>query len=459
MTHFRLFLALALILPAALAFGQDTLYVEHFTNGVPALSWFDPWTPDSLSLTTQFVSGNPSGDGWVGAVSNAYSGGGVGTVLSGALSMADYEIQAQVYCVVSASAGPYNGIVARWDTTGGNSYLSLRSDFDNNQRLQLRWYPGASGFGDSIASWAGAQIPGGVPTQSSWHRLGLKMQGDQIWAYYDNVLLSGSPFTNTDLTQGWFGAYIFKMPGDVQTLFDDVVVLSNATALGSITLTPYGVPIVIPAGGGAFNYNIEAANLTGSPLSCDVWCNVTLPNGSIYGPVLGPVNITLPAGATMDRDRTQNVPAGAPAGAYSHNAYIGDYPASVWDSDSFPFTKLGAGDGGMGAGDWSNVGESFEAGGQNQTPAVHHSSLIAHHLSPNPFNASTVIHFDLPEAGFVDMAVFDVSGRPVGERRSAFLPAGSNQIHFDGSNLPTGIYLYQLRIGEYSAGGKMLLLK
>jgi hypothetical protein len=69
-----------------------------------------------------------------------------------------------------------------------------------------------------------------------------------------------------------------------------------------------------------------------------------------------------------------------------------------------------------------------------------------------------VIHFDLPEAGIVDLTVFDISGRPVGERHAQF-SSGPNQIHFDGSNLPTGIYLYQIKIGAYSAAGKMLLLK
>lgn len=211
------------------AWGQDTLYAEYFTGGVPALAWFDPWTPDSTTLLTRAVTGNPSGDGWVGVVNNRSSGGGVGTELVGTMSLADYEIQAQVYCTVSGTAGgPYNGIVARCDTTGGQSYYSLRTDFDTNQRIQLRWYPGISGYGDSIAAWTGAQIPGGVPTQSGWHRLGLKVESNQMWAYYDDSLLAGSPFTENNLSSGAFGVYLFKMPDAAEMLFDDVIVTGQA---------------------------------------------------------------------------------------------------------------------------------------------------------------------------------------------------------------------------------------
>jgi hypothetical protein len=241
--------------------------------------------------------------------------------------------------------------------------------------------------------------------------------------------------------------------GDIGCFYFD----QDSLAPAAVILTPYGTPIIIPAAGGSFHYNIAAHNLTAAPLSCDVWCNITLPNGSLFGPVLGPITITLPAGSSLERDRTQNLPARAPSGSYSFNAYIGAYPDSVWGSDSFPFTKSGAGDWGLGSGDWSNIGESFEVGARRAAPAISNSSFILHN-SPNPFNSSTVIRFDLPEAGFGDLEVFDISGRLVGEWHALCL-AGQNQISFDGSNQPTGIYLYQLKIGEYSAAGKMLLLK
>jgi len=114
----------------------------------------------------------------------------------------------------------------------------------------------------------------------------------------------------------------------------------------SIQLTPLGAPIQIPASGGNFDYIIAATNNGTTPQQATVWCNVTLPNGNPYGPVLGPVTITLNAGQTLERQRTQNVPAGAPAGNYAFNAYIGVYPDSIWDSDIFTFEKVPAPPGG-----------------------------------------------------------------------------------------------------------------
>ncbi len=70
------------------------------------------------------------------------------------------------------------------------------------------------------------------------------------------------------------------------------------------------------------------------------WTDVTLPNGNPYGPVAGPVRLTVAAGATRQFTLRQTVPARAPAGSYTYTARTGSaYPATE-QSDSFPFTKL-----------------------------------------------------------------------------------------------------------------------
>jgi hypothetical protein len=80
-------------------------------------------------------------------------------------------------------------------------------------------------------------------------------------------------------------------------------------------------------------------------------------------------------------------------------------------------------------------------------------------VSPNPFNPTTTIHFDLPEVSSVTLTVCDLAGREVRVQTIESPQAGFNQITFDGSTLPSGIYLYKLSAGEWSAGGKMVLLK
>ncbi len=83
---------------------------------------------------------------------------------------------------------------------------------------------------------------------------------------------------------------------------------------------------------------------------------------------------------------------------------------------------------------------------------------------PNPFNPTTTISFQLPVAGFVTLEIFDVNGRAVGARhavplQNAWHPAGTHEVTFDGSGLASGLYIYRIQTGDYTASGKMVLMK
>jgi hypothetical protein len=224
-----------------------------------------------------------------------------------------------------------------------------------------------------------------------------------------------------------------------------------------ITLIPYGTPIQIPSTGGSFDFNIAATNNEPSPQNVTIWCDVTLPNGSPYGPTLGPVTVTLGSSTTIDRDRTQSVPGNAPAGSYLYNAYIGSYPDVIWDSDSFDFSKLSTGDGSPVA-EWLNTGEEFESGSftkASDQPAEF--SLLG--VVPNPFNPVTTVRFSLPEAARVSLTVYDVAGRQVEKLVDGWRQSGLHETTFNGADLASGIYIYRLEAGEFNATGKMLLLK
>jgi len=69
---------------------------------------------------------------------------------------------------------------------------------------------------------------------------------------------------------------------------------------------------------------------------------------------------------------------------------------------------------------------------------------------PNPFNVSTRTRFELPEAAEVILTVFDLAGREVQELKTATLPAGRNELIWNGQNregqeLSSGMYLLQMR--------------
>jgi len=269
-----LVIGLLIIVFPLITIAQDTLYYEFFTDGSMNLDWFTPWGGGD-EMQVDYWEGNPSGDNWVGYLENGMSGGGVGTALSGSINTTDYEIRAQIYTTVNTST--YHGIVARWDTTGGfSTYYSFRTDFDANQRLQLRKFPGdvPPYQGQSIAEWTGAQIPGGVPTTDSWHELALKMEGDQLWVYYDGTMLSGSPFSDSYCSAGFFGVYTFNFMNTVATYCDDIVILGEAgpqpfdLIAGSNTMLDADMnPMsILPADGQTvyFRLNWDALNGTGT---------------------------------------------------------------------------------------------------------------------------------------------------------------------------------------------------
>lgn len=78
---------------------------------------------------------------------------------------------------------------------------------------------------------------------------------------------------------------------------------------------------------------------------------------------------------------------------------------------------------------------------------------------PNPFNPTTAFRYELPSAAFVTFKAFDLSGRLVATLVDGWRAAGSHEVTFDGSNLASGIYLYWLQAGAFSASGKMVLMK
>jgi parallel beta-helix repeat protein len=222
-----------------------------------------------------------------------------------------------------------------------------------------------------------------------------------------------------------------------------------------VLLTPYNAPIQIPAAGGSFDYGIQATNIASVAHLVTVWCDITLPSGAILGPTLGPASFTLGAGATLSRLRTQTVTAGAPAGSYGYNAYavaLGDT-----SEDHFNFVKLGTG-GFDGLSGWSNTGESFKDMAAAETAAPP-SEFLAAQSFPNPFNPATIIKYRLRDANRIQLRVFDASGRLVETLVNGWREAGEQEVSFDGSLLPSGIYIYRLEAEGRVASGKMLLMK
>ena len=78
---------------------------------------------------------------------------------------------------------------------------------------------------------------------------------------------------------------------------------------------------------------------------------------------------------------------------------------------------------------------------------------------PNPFNAETTIRFSLPQPTHVTLTLYDVRGAEVLTLLKETFEGGSHCVNMNGESLPSGLYVFQLNAGDFSASRKMLLLK
>ncbi len=78
---------------------------------------------------------------------------------------------------------------------------------------------------------------------------------------------------------------------------------------------------------------------------------------------------------------------------------------------------------------------------------------------PNPFNPKTIINYQLSMPGFVSLKVFDALGKEVTTLVNDKQNAGTYTVEFDSGNLSSGIYFYELTVGDINMVKKMVLLK
>jgi hypothetical protein len=307
-----------------------------------------------------------------------------------------------------------------------------------------------------------------------------------IWVhfFYDNSTYSSyTLWLNTAIMyENGFGLYDLTngpVPGTILTgieitggngydsdlWLDDVSILAGPPPPHlEVTVTPVNPPIVIPATGGFFDFIATLTNNETVPANFDAWTAVLMPNGFWENPIFGPYDVTLAGGATVSRQITQYVPLFAPAGLYTYEVRVGSAPNLVWGYDNFEFTKEQGiiGDAivdpqQVGSG-WNIYGESFNPWLSESIIKVPAMSTL-HNAYPNPFNPAAVISYRLSAVRFVNLSVYDLSGRRVAELVNGWRSKGVHEVTFDGSGLASGVYIYRLNAGDFSSSGKMVLMK
>ena len=78
---------------------------------------------------------------------------------------------------------------------------------------------------------------------------------------------------------------------------------------------------------------------------------------------------------------------------------------------------------------------------------------------PNPFNPSTVIRFELPRESYVSLRVYNPLGQEIRTLVDGARSAGVYEVRFDAAGLPSGMYIYRMKAGEFIQTKRLMLLR
>ncbi len=120
-------------------------------------------------------------------------------------------------------------------------------------------------------------------------------------------------------------------------------------------------------------------------------------------------------------------------------------------------------------GNWDIYYSYRDVVGVEQEKPVYLPEDLSVSIYPNPFNSATVISFELPVAGEVNLAIYDVAGRQVSLSGSGTIPttglvdgwreAGRHEVTFAAEGLASGVYFVLVRSGNVVLTEKLVLLK
>ncbi|MDP8219990.1 MAG: carboxypeptidase regulatory-like domain-containing protein [Candidatus Stygibacter frigidus] len=106
-----------------------------------------------------------------------------------------------------------------------------------------------------------------------------------------------------------------------------------------------------------------------------------------------------------------------------------------------------------------NPNRLFEIDFQTGNVPVNSMQLILKGNYPNPFNPTTVINYNIPEAGLVNLAIYNVKGQLVETLVSSHQDSGEYNINWSADEQSSGIYFYKLQWGGNQITRKCILMK
>ncbi len=277
--------------------------------------------------------------------------------------------------------------------------------------------------------------------------------------FFDTYTPSNSKsFSGTWSNYPFFDSGVVIVSSITEGLFILEPTLGGGNGQLTVTVTPLNPPIVIPAGGGSFQYDLDITNNDVVSVTFDIWIDI---DGPGVARTLGPVQRTLGAGASLHKTFTQNIPGNAPAGSYTLTGNAGNF-ALADASDSFGFEKAAAKQAGAATvTDWASTLAAFDNGADaGETPR----DFSLEQNYPNPFNPTTTIRYSLDKSAAVSLTVYNQLGQRVRTLVQGTQAAGAYNVEWNatsdaGRRVPSGLYLYRLEVDGVAHARTMTLLK
>jgi len=413
-----------------------------------------------------------------------------------------------ISCDDSSPTISNNAICDNWaGYRGGGIYCSSSSPTISNNTISGNSASGTYGYGGGIyCSYSTPRISnntisgnsasgtygggGGIYCVSS----GLRITNTILWA---NIAPNGPEIyeensslyvTHCDVQGGWEGLGnidcdpLFRDPqhGDFQITWENYPVPdttksccidagdpnspqdpdSTRADIGALYFHQYGVQLVcqglspVFCRGGRFNFNLIVRNNTGSEVSG----MLAFAAYSDYD--CGPSNTLV----TIRRSKTY--PPGVTESYYffkvPNAAGPGQYSASVGGTlhgyELFCCMNTDI----VQCGPWRSGGNSEWELVEVDRREFERSLPASPSLSqcyPNPFNASTVIQYQLPQASEVTLEVYNVLGQKVVSLVDEKQEAGYKSVNWDASDVSSGLYFYKLTAGDFTETRRMMLVK
>jgi hypothetical protein len=431
----------------------DTLWTRTYGGSMSDEGWYIQETTDGEYIIAGMTASFGAGWGDFYLLKTDANGD---TLWTRAYGGWDYDY---ARCVQQTADGGYiMGGAGMSDGAGPYDVYLVRTD-PNGDTLWTRKYGGA--LDDQIYSLRQTSDGGYIcvgPTKSfgagedDLYLLRTDANGDTLWTRtYGGVSSDyGSCIQHSShggyIIVGWTGSF-GAGPRDCWLL----KVVGEAQPVLSVEITPDDPPVTVPPGG-RFGYTGSLTNNTNERRVTDVWVMAVGPQKGVHGPFKEFYDLELDPYQTHTVHFNQRVSHGAPLGFYTYIAYCGDYLSSVTDSSCFQ-VEVVAGPAGDATG-WLLTG-SFREGDSANLP----SEFALHRSYPNPFNATTVITYELPTEAQVKLEVYNISGQKVATLVESRQQSGYRSVVWDASEVSSGVYFYELSAGDFTETKRMMLVK